>query len=110
MIQDQIFQPGDKVMVVLYGPKTIDSFVAVVPKNNTPIKGQVYCVSDFFSAGSQIDKIKCLMNVIRLVGVSNPIEFGVETGWSAVAFRKVEEIKMILEQFGNKEVEVGKFI
>lgn len=103
-MNNQIFQPGDKVIMV-------DDVSSNCPcwhvNGQYPEKGELYCVSDFIASGCHVragNKLGLLLwNAVNLCGIAPPLWNGVPIGWCACNFRKVDEIKLILEAFKKFE-------
>lgn len=88
MQNDQWFSPGDKVMRVSRGNPFRLGFFAPAPKD--AVEGEVYCVSACWQSDHG-------WNLVTFVGF--PREFyanGVEKGFLAINFRRVEEIKLCI--------------
>lgn len=95
---DQWFQPGDKVMRV--GSECRRDHAIPAPPSGWPEWGQVYCVEDFWE-GPQF-------NVVMLVGFGGWVVInGMNVGWRAVNFRKVEEIKLCVAAVNRAPVQQG---
>lgn len=96
MKNDQWFEPGDKVMRVGGNGTGYPQALHKCP-NGAPQLGKVYCVSECWRG--------LYTNLITLTGFDPVIDkLGRKVGFPAFAFRKVDEIKLILSAIQKKEV------
>jgi len=99
MSNDQWFQPGDKVMRVAGNTKN----GSIYPTNRRkPRYGEILCVEDFWEGPNY--------NVVMFVGFGGWAydHRGWKVGWPASAFRKVDEIKLIVEAVEKGRIEQEK--
>lgn len=96
---DQWFVPGDKVMRVSGNP----AGAAIYPTNRRkPKYGEILCVEDFWEGPEY--------NVVMFVGFGGwaYTKNGGKIGWRASCFRKVDEIKLIVEAVEKGRIEKEK--
>jgi hypothetical protein len=93
-MNDQVFNPGDKVMRI-YDESDFEHIFNIKGNGNQVEKGVVHCVSvfDFAFKGHN-------WNAIKLVGFNDPND----NMWEVAAcFRKVEDLKSSVEKNENVE-------
>jgi hypothetical protein len=95
MINDQIFKAGDKVVFIGMSPETKD--IGIFCKTKYLIKGNVYCVRDCWKGWNGY-------HAVSIVGIPDTGGDLKGYGWLAADFRKVEEVKQILQIYECKEV------
>lgn len=96
ILYDQIFAPGDKVVVIAFDTLARqDAMCVEVPENLS--KHRTYCVEKCWRA-------KWGGHEITLIGVANPIDDQGEKGWGACFFRRVDEVRQILAFFKGAEI------